>query len=380
VDWRLPTGTPILASRAGVVAAVAAHFVKGGLDAKFRPRANFVAVQHADGTYARYFHLRHLSVFVKAGDRVGVGQPLGLSGNTGFSSTPHLHFDVVDILPEDTCVFQVVGMGGPLPAVAAAFSAVLPSGPPMRMALVRADPPDAHIPLINAAAVKGKAVFIDRGGCSFTTKVRHAVMAEVACIVVANSQEGPELFSMGGTESPLAIPAVLISAESGVLVRAHLALAATPTSGDGEAAGGAGAVEILVASSEGYRKAAAARGPAAAAAAAAAPAAPPAVTLGVQGVQVLPASSASVYGGDGGELLYIAKTVPIAFTQLPAGLAVPTQAKAGAGATFVPQEGVLYPTGGPVDDWGSAKTSKQKGTAAAGVRERSACDPCCSLQ
>lgn len=59
VDFRLPVGTPVVASRAGRVAAITSHFVRGGVDAKFRPRANFVAVQHSDGTYARYFHLRH---------------------------------------------------------------------------------------------------------------------------------------------------------------------------------------------------------------------------------------------------------------------------------------------------------------------------------
>merc|ERR1712216_539214 len=158
-----------MGARAGVVAAVASHFIKGGLDAKYRPRANFVSVQHEDGTYARYFHLRHNGAFVKKGDRVSEGDQIGLSGNTGFSSTPHLHFDVVDILPEDTCCFQYDGRKE-LPAVSAAFSALLPRRPAARFNLVVADPPDARIPLANSAEAKGNAVLIDRGGCSFTTK------------------------------------------------------------------------------------------------------------------------------------------------------------------------------------------------------------------
>ena len=169
VDFRLPVGTPIVAARAGRVAAVCSHFVKGGLDSKFRPRANFVAVQHSDGTYARYFHLRHNGVSVKKGDFVSPGDRLGLSGNTGFSSTPHLHFDVVDVLPEDTCQLFVGSID--VPAVAAAFSMELPMDPPIRSKLVLADPEDAHTPLNNAADVKGRAVLISRGGCSFTTKV-----------------------------------------------------------------------------------------------------------------------------------------------------------------------------------------------------------------
>mmetsp|Transcript_62111 Transcript_62111/g.140498 ORF Transcript_62111/g.140498 Transcript_62111/m.140498 type:complete len:372 (+) Transcript_62111:90-1205(+) len=213
-DFRLPVGTPIVASRDGVVAAIVSHFVKGGLDVRYRPRANFVAIQHADGTYARYFHLRHNGVTVKKGDRIAAGDPIGLSGNTGYSSTPHLHYDVVDVLPEDTCHLEVVNRAD-IPAVAAAFSCRLPRNPLVDCRIIRAIPPDARTPLTNSKELRGNAVLIDRGGCSFTTKVKHALMAEVACLIVANSNTGPELFSMGGTEVPLSIPAVLISKESG---------------------------------------------------------------------------------------------------------------------------------------------------------------------
>ena len=222
VDFRMPVGTPVFAVRAGVVAAVASHFKKGGLDTKLRPRANFVAIQHADGTYARYFHLRHNGVIVHRGDSVAAGDQIGLSGNTGYSSTPHLHFDVVDVLPEDTCSLQIVG-GEEIPAVSAAFSERMPRKPPSEYLVVPADPPDAHIELVNRDEVKGNAVLIDRGGCSFTTKVKHAMAAEVGCIIVSNNQTGPELFSMGGTDKPLPIPAVLISQESGVHLRRVLA-------------------------------------------------------------------------------------------------------------------------------------------------------------
>ena len=56
--------------------------------------ANSILVQHADGTIGVYLHLQKGGNKVKVGDRVKAGEPIGLSGNTGFSSGPHLHFAV----------------------------------------------------------------------------------------------------------------------------------------------------------------------------------------------------------------------------------------------------------------------------------------------
>ena len=55
---------------------------------------NFVVVDHRDGTYGTYWHLQANSVPVNVGDKVITGQVLGKMGNTGNSSTPHVHFDV----------------------------------------------------------------------------------------------------------------------------------------------------------------------------------------------------------------------------------------------------------------------------------------------
>ncbi len=55
---------------------------------------NVVSIEHGPGEFAHYCHLQRGSVRVKAGDGVKAGQVLGLAGNSGNSSEPHLHFHV----------------------------------------------------------------------------------------------------------------------------------------------------------------------------------------------------------------------------------------------------------------------------------------------
>lgn len=91
VDIELPIGTPIVAARAGTVVAARDHFIDGnGRDLE----ENFVMVRHDDGTVARYIHLQHRGVLVTVGQAVAQGQRIALSGNTGDTGGPHLHFDV----------------------------------------------------------------------------------------------------------------------------------------------------------------------------------------------------------------------------------------------------------------------------------------------
>ena len=95
VDLAVPEGTPVLAARDGIVMQVEEDFAGAGLDReRFLGRANNVRVVHEDGTMALYAHLKLESVVVSAGQRVAAGKQLGESGNTGFSSGPHLHFSV----------------------------------------------------------------------------------------------------------------------------------------------------------------------------------------------------------------------------------------------------------------------------------------------
>lgn len=57
---------------------------------------NHVVVDHGDGVWSAYAHLRRGSASVRAGDRVHAGQRLAEVGNTGNTSEPHLHFQLMD--------------------------------------------------------------------------------------------------------------------------------------------------------------------------------------------------------------------------------------------------------------------------------------------
>ena len=93
VDIAMPIGTPIHAARAGVVMDNARWFHRSGQDReRYGPRANFIRILHDDGTMAVYAHLDYAGVRVHPGERVARGQYIGRSGNTGFSTGPHLHF------------------------------------------------------------------------------------------------------------------------------------------------------------------------------------------------------------------------------------------------------------------------------------------------
>lgn len=95
VDIVMPIGTPVLAARDGVVMTVDNDFFGAGLDMKqYGDRANNIRIVHDDGTMAVYAHLELESAKVAVGDHVRAGQPLALSGDTGYTNGPHLHFCV----------------------------------------------------------------------------------------------------------------------------------------------------------------------------------------------------------------------------------------------------------------------------------------------
>lgn len=97
VDWSMPEGTPVTAAREGLVMDIENGFSEnGGWEA--RARANYVRVLHSDGTVGVYLHFRKDGVRVREGQTVQAGEILGMSGNTGFSTEPHLHFGVFRVV------------------------------------------------------------------------------------------------------------------------------------------------------------------------------------------------------------------------------------------------------------------------------------------
>lgn len=94
VDFGMPEGTPVHAAREGTVEVVVDGFDRGGVDPSFRDAVNMILVRHSDGTYGEYVHLKRGGARVKPGQKVKARQLLGLSGNTGYSQGPHLHFAV----------------------------------------------------------------------------------------------------------------------------------------------------------------------------------------------------------------------------------------------------------------------------------------------
>ena len=92
VDIVMPVGTPILAARAGRIMDMEDDFHGAAQKERYLNRSNHVRILHDDGTMAVYAHLQANSLRVRQGMQVTRGQWIANSGNTGYSSGPHLHF------------------------------------------------------------------------------------------------------------------------------------------------------------------------------------------------------------------------------------------------------------------------------------------------
>lgn len=95
VDFTMPVGTPIVAARAGTIVKVDQTHEYGGREPTLLDKANTVTILHDDGTMALYAHLAPGQPLVNIGQQVSEGQQIAVSGSTGYSTGPHLHFAIL---------------------------------------------------------------------------------------------------------------------------------------------------------------------------------------------------------------------------------------------------------------------------------------------
>tara|TARA_Y100000389_G_scaffold24915_1_gene21641 strand:- start:49 stop:720 length:672 start_codon:yes stop_codon:yes gene_type:complete len=103
-DIPMPIGTNLVAVQSGKVVGLAENFedVKDGVfDESLIDKANYINIEHLDGTRASYVHLTTNGALKSIGDNVIQGEVIALSGNSGWSSRPHLHFQLNKCIDTD---------------------------------------------------------------------------------------------------------------------------------------------------------------------------------------------------------------------------------------------------------------------------------------
>ena len=94
LDFDMAIGDTVTASRSGIVISKVMKHDKQGLSEDFKEFGNFLLIYHDDNTFSQYVHLKQYGNLVDVGDKVKINQPIALSGFTGWTTTPHLHFGV----------------------------------------------------------------------------------------------------------------------------------------------------------------------------------------------------------------------------------------------------------------------------------------------
>lgn len=93
LDFTMPIGTPVVCARDGLVTAVVDNNDKTCASPSCMQYNNYITIFHSDGTYAKYTHIDTDGARVKVGQQVSKGTVIALSGNIGYSTGPHLHFE-----------------------------------------------------------------------------------------------------------------------------------------------------------------------------------------------------------------------------------------------------------------------------------------------
>lgn len=118
IDFGMPENSTVTAMRDGTVLSIKEDSNEGGSNKElYASKANYVWIIHEDYSFSYYLHLKQNGALVEPGMKVKAGDIIGLSGNTGFSTGPHLHVQVV--LPKgfsgtDTIPIRFNGIDGAL--------------------------------------------------------------------------------------------------------------------------------------------------------------------------------------------------------------------------------------------------------------------------
>ncbi|MFD1062233.1 M23 family metallopeptidase [Winogradskyella litorisediminis] len=94
IDFTMPVNTKVVACRDGIVVQVVKKNSKRCEKPECAEFNNLVKILHNDGTIMQYLHFRQNGVRVREGQKVEKGQLIGMSGNVGWSTAPHLHIDL----------------------------------------------------------------------------------------------------------------------------------------------------------------------------------------------------------------------------------------------------------------------------------------------
>ena len=96
IDFSLKINDTVCSAADGWVVGVIKDYELAGSSEDWFDYSNYITIYHPEyGLFTQYVHLTKNGSFVKVGDTVVKGQPIGLSGMTGYTTIPHLHFNVL---------------------------------------------------------------------------------------------------------------------------------------------------------------------------------------------------------------------------------------------------------------------------------------------
>lgn len=102
IDLSAPRGTEVLATAPGTIVHISRSSVQAGY-------GNYVEIDHGNGFRTRYTHLD--DILIRSGQKVSKGQVIGTVGNSGGSTVPHLHYEILfEGKPVDPVIYMVEGL------------------------------------------------------------------------------------------------------------------------------------------------------------------------------------------------------------------------------------------------------------------------------